>query len=159
MSVLSNRHMLIAALVAPVLAVLAYFGIGAIVGETPHVAEAGQSYQLVEKPNCRYSSGNCGLKNNDFELSLKVEWLDDIRVQLILKSVFPLDGVKVAVVENKADEKPPVDMRPLSNDGLSWSLDMALPDPENNRLHLVASSGSSFYFGDVATKFTLKEKF
>ncbi len=159
MNFLKNRHLMIATLVAPVLAVLAYFAIGAMVGEKPHVAEEGQSYQLVEKPNCRYSSGNCGLKNNDFELTLNVEWLDDRRVHLMLKSVFPLDGVKVALVENEADEKPPVDMRPLSNDGLSWSLDMALPDPEQSRLRLVASSNRSFYFGDVATKFTLKGKF
>ena len=56
------------ALAAPVLGVVAYFGVGAMFGEKPMPAVAGQSYQLIEKSNCRYSSGQCGLKNVDFEL-------------------------------------------------------------------------------------------
>ena len=41
--------------------------------------------------------------------------------------------------------------------GLLWSLEMAHPDPEYNRLHLVASANKSLCFGDVAMKFTLRE--
>ena len=142
---------------APVLALIAYFGIDALVGETPHAAEAGQSYQLIEKPNCRRSGGNCGLKNGDFELQLSFEWLNDDRLLLKLRSVHPLDGVLVAMVEDKVDEKRPAGMRPVGDDGLVWSLDLARPDPERHRLHLVASSDQSHYFGDVAMKFTLNE--
>jgi len=153
--IFKNKHILTAALVAPVLALMGYFAVNALVGETPHAAEEGQSYQLVEKPNCRYSSGNCGLKNGEFELKLSTEELDDDRLLLMLKSVFPLDGVKVALIENEAAEERPVDMRPMGDDGLVWSLDIARPDPERGRLHLVASSNQSLYFGDVAMKFTL----
>ena len=157
MSALKNNHLLIAMLMAPVLALFAYYGVNALVGETPHAAEAGQSYQLVEKPNCRHSGGICGLKNGDFELTLSFEWLDNGRMLLRLESVHLLDGVLVALVENDAGEKSPVDMRPLGDDGLSWSLDLAHPDPERHRLYLVASANQALYFGDVAMKFTVIE--
>ena len=157
MSAWKNNHLLIAMLMAPVLALFAYYGVNALVGETPHAAEAGQSYQLVEKPNCRHSGGICGLKNGDFELTLSFEWLDNGRMLLRLESVHLLDGVLVALVENDAGEKSPVDMRPLGDDGLSWSLDLAHPDPERHRLYLVASANQALYFGDVAMKFTVIE--
>jgi len=154
LNIFKNKHVLTASLIAPVLAVLAYFAVNALVGETPHAAEEGQSYQLVEKPNCRYNSGNCGLKNGDFELVLSTEKLSDDRLRLLLESVVPLEGVKVALIEKDADEKQPVDMRPAGNDGLVWSIDLARPDPERHRLLLVASANRSLYYGDAAMKFT-----
>ena len=144
---------MIATLVAPILALVGYFGINAIVSEKPQAAEAGQSYQLVEKPNCRRRGGNCGLKNADFELNLTAEWLNDEQLLITLKSAYPLDGVLVELVENKAGQSQPVKMRPESTDGLSWSLNMAGPNPDHDRLHMVASSGEALYYGDIAMKF------
>ena len=157
MSFWKNKHVLVATLAAPVLALIAYFGMGAIIGEKPKPAEAGQSYQLVEKPNCRYSSGQCGLKNVDFELTISFEPLGNDRLLLNLKSENPLDGVMLALVANSVEEDTPQKMQPLGNDGLNWSLEIAQPDPERDRLHLVASASQTLYFGDVATKFTSSE--
>jgi len=157
MSIFKNKHMLIATLMAPVLGLVAYFGIGALLGEKPHVAESGQSYLLMEKPNCRYPSGVCGLKNVDFELTLTYEWLDNGDLSLKLESENPLDGVLLALVENEADEDQPVEMQSQGSDGLHWALPLARPNPEHHRLHLVASSNQTLYYGDVALKFTLKE--
>lgn len=156
MSAWKNKHVVIATLMAPVLALIAYFGVHHMLGEEPRVAEAGQSYQLVEKPNCRYGSGACGLKNSSFELTLTHEWLGDSRMLLKLESIHPLDGVLLAMAENETDEGQPVEMQAITNDGLSWSLEMGRPDPDNNRLRLVASAGGALYFGDVSTKFTLE---
>ena len=50
MSILKNKHMVIAMLMAPVLALISYYAVNALVSETPHAAEAGQSYLLVENP-------------------------------------------------------------------------------------------------------------
>lgn len=157
MSVLKNKHMVIATLMAPVLALMAYFGVNFMLSETPQVAEEGQSYQLVEKPNCRYGSGACGLKNNDFELTLTFDWQGSEKMLLTLESVYPLEGVLLAMVEDSSEEQAPVEMRPVGADGLNWVLDLARPDPERNRLYIVASSGGVLYFGDAATKFTLVE--
>ena len=76
---------------------------------------------------------------------------------LKLKSENPLDGVKLALVESETDDGLPVEMRPESADGLNWSLQIKQPDPERDRLRLVASSNEVLYLGDVATKFTSLE--
>jgi len=153
-SIFKNKHLLTASLITPVLALMGYFGINALVGEKPHAAEEGQSYQLVEMPNCRYDSGLCGLKNGDFELKISPEWLGDNQLLLTLDSEYPLDGIKLALVESEGVETPPLDMEPRTEDGLSWSLELVSNDPESNRLRLVALAGGSLYFGDVAMKFT-----
>jgi hypothetical protein len=152
-----NKHVVIATLMAPVLALIAYFGVNFIVGEDPRIAEAGNSYKLVEKPNCRYGSGACGLKNADFELTLTFEWLDSGQMRLNLQSEYPLDGVLVASVKGEAGEELPEDMLPVGPDGLTWAIDIPRPDPEQHRLHLVASAAGVLYFGDAATRFTLTE--
>lgn len=151
---LKNKHLIIAALVAPVLALISYFAIDAFVGESPHVAEEGQSYPLAEMSNCRYNSGSCSLKNVDFELVLSPEWRDDGRLLLTLTSALPLDGVVLALA-GETGEEPPREMRRMDDEGLVWSLEMARPDAERNRLHIVASSSQSLWFGDAALKFIL----
>lgn len=157
MSVWSNKHVVIATLMAPVLALIAYFGVNTFLGETPHAAAPGESYELVEKPNCRYSSGMCGLKNGEFELTLTYQMRGTARMLLSLESVHPLEGVLLAMIENDSDEQPPVEMQATSSDGLHWSLDLARPDPEIHRLRLVASAEGALYFGDAATSFTVVE--
>jgi hypothetical protein len=154
MAVLNNRHVITALIVAPVLALIAYFGFDFLAGETPQAAVEGQSYSLVEKPNCRYDSGQCGFKNGDFELTIGAEQIGDGYFRMTLNSVFPLDGIKVSVVASEADDKRPVDMRPESDDGMSWSLEVGPIDPEQSRLRLVASSRGSLYYGDADMKFT-----
>lgn len=153
MAAWSNKHVIMAMLVAPVLALIAYFGIGALVGEDPQPAKAGQSYPLAEKPNCRYASGACGLKNAEFELTLSFDRLAGGRLLLKLASVHVLDGVMLAVAETDGTEQPPVAMRPEAGDGRSWSLEIDYPANESQRLHLVATTAGVYYFGDVATKF------
>ena len=157
MSFFQNKHLLVATLMAPILALVAYYGVNFLVGEKPQAAEAGKTYKLVEKPNCRYASGMCGLKNGDFELTINFVRLGENRLTMNLVSVFPLEGVLLAAVEGEADEKQPEEMQATGLEGLNWSLDITVPDPESTRLRLVVSSNESLYFGDVATKFTLAE--
>jgi len=157
MVVWKNKHVILAMIVAPILAVLAWFGIGAIFGEKPLPAESGQVYKLVEKPNCRYGSGECGLKNVDFELTLTGEPINGDRYLLNVVSANPLDGIKLALAVNGVDDDQPLDMRPVGNDGLKWTLAIQRPDPLHDRLHLVAMAGGTLYYGDAATRFTVPE--
>lgn len=152
---LKNKHVMTAMLVAPLLALISYFAIDLWVGEAPHAAREGQSYSLVEKPNCRYDSGACGLKNGDFELLLTPVQGKSGRLVLELESEFPLDGVVIALVDEGTGERLPEEMGPVDDSGLLWSLDLAQPDPENSRLRLVASSRQALWYGDASLKFTL----
>lgn len=158
MSVLRNKHVLVSALVAPLLALMAYFAIDHFMGETPHAAVEGQSYPLVEKPGCRWESGSCGLKNNEFELDMVYERLGGNLLKLELESTFPLDGVMLAVVMSESDEKPPQPMQAVGPGGVRWKLEVRVPQPETDRIRLVASSGGSVYYGDVSTLFTLADR-
>jgi hypothetical protein len=158
MSLFKNKHMLVAGLIAPLMAVGAYYAVDLWVGEKPHAAEQGRSYPLVEMPNCRYDSGACGLKNNDFRLDIVANWLSDTRLSLQLTSAFPLEGVKLAMVTADTGETPPVEMQPASDDGLGWILEVDSRDPERDRLRLVAASTGSLYFGDASMKFTLRNR-
>ncbi len=69
MNPFKNKHILLASVVAPMLGLLTYYAIGALVGEEPHAAEEGRSYELVALPSCRRGGGLCGLKNGDFTLA------------------------------------------------------------------------------------------
>lgn len=153
MSAFRNKHVVVAMLVAPLLALGSYFALDTLLGEKPAPAEQGQSYPLAERPNCRYNSGTCGLVNGDFELKLSTKEAGADRFTLILTSAFPLDGVMIALAETQADVRQPEAMQALGSDGREWSLDIVRPDPEHDRLQLVASANQALYFGDVATKF------
>ncbi len=142
---------------APLLGLGTYFAVDLLISEKPKVAEPGQSYLLVEKPNCRRSTGRCGLKNAEFELELSFDRLSGNRLLLKLRSAHPLDGVLLGQMVNEDDETPPIPMRPASPDGLYWDIEFPNPDPANQRLRLVASANESLYMGDVALKFTMGE--
>jgi hypothetical protein len=78
---------------------------------------------------------------------------------LQLSSVHKLDGVKVAWAEASDGgwEAKPVDMQATNEAGTEWQIEIFPDDPENNRLHLVASSNETLYFGDAAMAFTRYE--
>ena len=154
MSVLKNRHVLVAALVAPLLALIAYFASDYFFGEAPQVAVEGQSYPLVEKPSCRWESGYCGLKNNEFELDLQVREVDG-ETLLLLESVFALEGVMLSVGREEAEGAQPVPMRAVDEEGRRWSLPLIVPAPGQDRIRLVAAADGSLYYGDVSTAFML----
>ena len=155
MSFLTNKHVVVALLVTPLLAIGGYFAVDALVREKPHAALEGGQYALVEKSNCRYNSGICDLTNGDFKIRLSSEWRDDNRLQLVLKSAHELEGALVALAKPEADDEPPVAMAASDETATRWTLEMARPDPQTNRLRIAVSSGKTVYYGDVAMKFTL----
>jgi len=149
--VFTNRHIVIAMLVAPVLAVLAWFAAGMFAGETPELAVPGQAYPLVEKSNCRYPSGACTLENADFRVTLSAGQGGAGR-ELVLRSSHPLDGVVLGIGKPEDDVGPAV-MRSADGQGLEWRLAIAGTPGAEQRIHLVAMAGGSSYFADAATAF------
>jgi hypothetical protein len=147
----TNKHVIVAMIVAPVLAILAWFSVGEFIGEKPQVARPGQSYPLVEKSNCRYESGLCELENKDFRLKLFYR-NDAAGRQLVLRASHALEGVVISVGVPEGEE-PPGAMRSADEQGLEWRLALdSRPTPEE-RIRLVASAAGSTYFGEAGTLF------
>jgi hypothetical protein len=148
---LSNRHVIIALLVAPLLSIGAWFAVGQLVGEQPHLAEAGRDYPLIAKSNCRYDSGRCALTNGNLELEIDVQarssgW------QLRLQASHPLEGAVVAIEEAGSAAEPRA-MRPDESSAQRWVLNLPALPGEGARLQLVAAAGGSRYFADTGSDF------
>lgn len=154
MNLAKNRHVLVAVLIAPVLALIAWFSLDLFIGEKPHAAQPGQAYPLVELPNCRYDSGRCTLKNEDVVLELRARTRPGGGWLITLESDFALDGVKLGLLEAGDVEHEPVDMRPSDASGLKWTVSLGFNDAERDRLRLVASAGGTLFYGDAALLFT-----
>jgi hypothetical protein len=152
----TNKHVVIALLVAPVLSILAWFAVGKLVGEQPHAAVAGKVYSLLERSNCRYPSGRCDLVNGDVKLGLTVQSAEESPL-LELRSNISLQGVLLAVVPPGAsdDAEGPAPATMVSSDGTGtlWRLPLVQPLPEGGRLRLVAATGDNRFTADVATRF------
>jgi len=147
----TNKHVIIAMIVAPVLSILAWFAVGNFTGEKPQVAEAGKSYPLIEKSNCRYASGVCDLENEDFKLVLFFE--DGVSgQQLVLRASHPLEGVVMSVSLPDSNEKPGA-MRATDGQGLEWRLALNDRPAKDKRIRLVASAAGTSYFGEAGTVF------
>ena len=147
----TNKHVVIALIVGPILAILAWIGVGQIAGEEAAAAVAGKSYPLVEKSDCRYESGHCKLENEDFKLVLRLEQRG-IDAVLVLQSAHALDGVLMSVAEPGSDTRPSA-MHTSAAKASEWIMPVEeIPTPQQ-RIYLVASSGGVQYFGDAATLF------
>ena len=150
-----NKHVIIAMIVAPILAVLAWVAVGQFMGEKPQAAKPGQSYPLVEKSNCRYSSGACDLENEDFRLRLTVH--EGVAgPEFLLSSSHALEGVVLAISDLRT-EATPAAMRATDGQGLEWRLALEQIPGAEQRIRLVASAGGSSYFADASSAFLQSE--
>lgn len=149
----TNKHVIVALLVAPVMAVLGWFAVGQLIGERAAPAQAGQSYPLLAQSNCRYASGSCELKNA--ELWLRLEARSGDSPQLLLTASHPLDGVKLAWSAETATETAasPRALDSRGDDGRTWVLPLGRDLPANAQLQLVAQAAGAFYFAETGTAF------
>ena len=146
----TNKHVIVAMIVAPILSILAWVAVGSFTGEQAAPAQVGQSYPLVAKSNCRYPSGACDLENKDIRLRLSAA--TEGGSELILSSSHPLDGVVLGVGEAEGETQP-VMMRAVDGQGLEWRLELGSSPRFDQRVRLVAMAGGSSYFADAATAF------
>lgn len=152
MNFLTNKHVVVAMLIAPILALISYFAVDSVVSEKLHLAEDGRAYALVEKPNCRYSSGKCGLKNGNFEVEIMASRINTNQVILELTSTHTLNKVLLAVDQLGQNSEQPSSMQANDPERRIWTI--ALPQlSQNDRLQLAIAAQDSFYYGDSSTEF------
>ncbi len=152
-----NKHIIIALLVAPILSIIAYFGTDLALSEKPHAAKEGESYKLLSKSNCRYTSGICDMENGEFKIKFRSENLTNNKLELSLTSAFPLEGIKVALVDDPEQSAKPLDMQSNSKDGKNWSINLPAPANEESWLRVAAQADGVVYYGDTQTAFVKYE--
>ncbi len=147
-----DRHVVIAMLVAPLLAILAWFAVGSLRGEKAAPAQAGNAYPLVEKSSCRYASGLCELENNDLRLVIRVA--EDVGAVLSLESSHALDSVQLSVA-GPNEEPGPRELQAAEADGRTWELSLARKPEPPQRLRIVATRSGSAFYAEASTTFLM----
>lgn len=152
---LSNHHVTVALLVTPVLAVIAWFGMGWLFDERAAIAVApvmGNAYPLVERSGCRYGGGVCKLTNNDLELTLRVS----SGGQLVLEANVPLDAVFSSLGSQYST--PPQVGEALSSSHRTWRLNNIEPLHGDDTVRLVALHRGSQFFGEAVLRFMAPQR-
>jgi hypothetical protein len=90
-----NKHVVIALIVAPILAIMSWFATGYFVDERPHVMKEGGLYTMNVRSNCRWASGECTLLNNDIRIDITGEYTSET-LELTVTPTVELQEVKVA---------------------------------------------------------------
>ncbi len=147
-----NKHVIVAMLVAPVLAILAWFAVDYFVAERPEAAAEGGTYPLVARSNCRYDSGSCDLANEDFEVSLRPAEITATGVSLALTSRFPLQQVTIGLVDGDI-ESSPANMSVINPERTEWSGDIPAPGSDESILRVAVVSNGATFFAEVPVVF------
>ena len=147
-----NKHLIVAMLVAPVLAIMAWFAVDYFVAERPHAAREGAAYTLVAKSNCRYDSGQCDLENGDFKLSIRPTSSTAGSLLLEMTSNFPLQSATVGLV-NDGLPAAPVSMEATAENALLWVGRIDLPAGSNSELRIAVTAQGAAWYAEVPTDF------
>ncbi|MDR9826415.1 hypothetical protein RCJ22_12405 [Vibrio sp. FNV 38] len=152
-----SKHFLVALIVAPILAIIAYLGIDIAVSEKPHAAKKGETYKLLSKSNCRYTSGLCDMENGEFKIQFRSEALSNNQLSLSLKAAVPLQHIKVSLVQQQEDQAQPISMTPSDDSAQNWQVSLPAPSSQENWLRVAVQADDSLYYGDTQTAFVVYE--
>lgn len=151
MSFFKNKHVITAMIVAPILAIASYYFVDLMVKEQPHVAIAGHSYELLAKPNCRYTSGECDLVNASFQSTLRVTQQGGQQI-LTLNASHPLSGVTIGFVE-QGEQRSPETMQAQPDNRRVWSLPILVNTDEHTQLRVAMTANGASYFAETTLAF------
>lgn len=147
-----NKHLVVAMLVAPVLAITAWFAVDYFVAERPHSAREGAAYTLIAKSNCRYDSGQCDLENGDFKLRIRPTSITEDGMQLEMTSVVPLQSATVGLV-NEGVPQAPISMEATAEDALFWVGRIDLSVGSSSALRIAVTAQGAAWYAEIPTVF------
>lgn len=153
-----NMHVAVAMIVAPILAILAWFGVGYLVGEEAQVAEPGGAYPLVARSNCRWESGECELVNNELKMTILPLELGAQYTRLSLDSEIPLTQATFALLSNGDEVVAKAEQDPSPDAAAQMTVTIpAFADPEA-KLRVAVTVQESLYFAEVPVVFMRPEE-
>lgn len=145
----TNKHIIAALIISPVLALIAYFAVDMAVSEKPERAKANSSYPLSAKSNCRYSGGRCSLANGDVKIELKLN-----SRQLTVTGSHAIDAIQLALADKANNEQRLISK--LDDSG-RWFAELPVTASEKKSLRVAASIAGSFYYSETGLAFLLEE--
>lgn len=147
-----NKHVVVALIVAPILSILAWFAVGQIAGEKPTPAEAGNTYKLVARSNCRYASGSCNLHNADFELTLEPGMVAASSVALTMSASHALQSAVLGLVEPGLASQPSP-MTRTADDGTQWQGLLPRPASAAAMIRVAVTAQDATWYAEVPVVF------
>jgi len=153
---LTNKHIIVALIVAPILAIIAYVAVDYIVKEKPKAAVKGSSYPLIAKSNCRWTSGECDLVNEEFRAKLTVQKQETGEGALFLDANFPLESVQVGIAPEgqSLDQTKPLVMQIADEAGQQWQLSLPFAPTEKTLIAIAMTANGSHYFAETNMAFS-----
>ncbi len=152
-----NKHIVIALLVAPMLAIIAWFAVDYFVAERPQAASPGSSYPLVAKPNCRRLSDGCELTNADLTLTIVVTRANAMSATVELTSAFTLEQAAVGFANDGVDEGPPSVLESADAEGLVWSGQVNGRINADTAMRVLVRANEATFYGEVPVTFFFTE--
>lgn len=148
-----HKHLAAAAVVAPLLSIIAWFSVDAMVSERPQSPVPGGQYPLREMSNCRYRSGVCALENGSVEIEMRAQAIDRQWLELSLVSSVALRGVKLSMADPALQAEPPRSMAVQGGSGERWAARLRQPASPESRIQLVVAAEDIVLYADVDTAF------
>ena len=148
-----NKHVVIAMLVAPLLAIIAWYGVDSIVSERAESAKPGEHYPLVARSNCRYESGQCDLVNNDFKLVIRVVEVRPGETTLALESEFSIANARLSISSGDYEVLATVARASPSELPVQWIVTIASSPVPPAILRVAVTVQQSIYFAEVPVIF------
>ncbi len=152
MKMFTNKHVIVAMLVAPVLAILAWFAVDSLVAPTPIVATPGEAFPLLARSNCRYDSGQCDLVNGDFELTLRPTAIQGREIDLELVSKYKLQQATIGIAVGSDDDRPR-EMAAADRAGRLWVASLVTPGDTAATIRLAVVAEGTMYYAEVPVVF------
>ena len=149
----TNKHVVVAMLVAPILAIIGWFAVDYAVSEKPHAAQSGVDYPLAAKSNCRYESGACDLANGEFRLRIVAPDGNVEQLRLEFTSKIPLSAAHVGIAAAPGGHSSPIALTATAGDGTRWSGVLQGPAADQSVLRFIVATGTTRYYAEVPTTF------
>ena len=155
MSLLQNKHVITALIVAPILAIGSYYLVDLLVREQPQKPIAGQVYKLIAQPNCQFSSGLCELSNGNLKTTIIVSKTKG-QQGLILTANKVLQQVNVGFVTSDGHEVGPLELA-LNDAQDQWFTVFDLLADATTTLRVAIRANDAFYLSETTMGFSRYE--
>jgi hypothetical protein len=153
MSIFKNKHVIMAMIMAPILAIASYYLVDLAVKEQPQKAVEGNAYKLIAKSNCRFSSGLCDLENGSFKSTVRVSQ-DNGQQLLRLTSTNKLQTASVGFVTSDGTESGPYKLMPNDNTGTQWSTEFKALADASTILRVALTANDAHYYTETTMGFS-----